>query len=233
MTGQSPEYLLKAKINSSTCQQDLEKLKSTRKCFFGVKLGTSFTEKLLLKASGHWIANNFNECVILVDDSMYRHALQMQRGLNTFKAEQIALEKGLEFIEENRPLFTEIPRCKFSFILASEIQKSTDYILFYDRLRMEFLSHLDFARKIQIVASQNVLKGKIKGKIQENMLKSSRYLLEELAVFSCISKLGYAAFVYTGSDLNILMKAKEHEMVPAELKHLVGISLRLKNDKVA
>jgi tRNA-dependent cyclodipeptide synthase len=122
--------------------------------------------------------------------------------------------------------------CHFDFTFCSDVlQNDSRYPGYYAQVCSLFESEETFREGCNAFAREFLRR---KPQRQESSAKhidmSSRYLLEELAVISCLAEDGPCSFVYPGS-LTVLEEIAEgkHPGVPAPLHAVDYIELKLKH----
>ncbi|NOQ36740.1 MAG: tRNA-dependent cyclodipeptide synthase [Methylococcaceae bacterium] len=213
-----------------------DRMKTIDNCILGVSLGNSSFFPSKLVASTDWVNNNFKNCKVMIGDSLYRITLQITHGYkDETKARQKALFLGQKFINDQRVLFERHAKtCDFEFVLASEIQRQDDYKVYHQQIVELFETNDSFNNSVMSFAHTFV--GRNIDESDETREKkymlSASYLLEELAVFSCLIQDGFPIFVYPGSiDVVIEIADGKHPGVPKTLQELMYISLFLKRRK--
>ena len=209
------------------------------KCVFAISLGSkNFAYNERIEACIKWIGENFNSCVVLVGDSVYRLTIEVRSKLKGDEALSLALKTGQEFIKERRLLFEQYSgSCQFEFKLLSEIEKRSDFKIYYEELQSLYRKNESFQSMVNSFAQTYLNRGEQITDEQMSDLRQKHlartYLLEESALFTCLAKEGWLVFVYPGS-IKSFEEISEglHPEVPEPLKQIIWVSLRLKNRKV-
>jgi len=202
-----------------------------KRCILGISLeNKNFTTGKLVGMID-WICRHFSHCTVLIGDSIHRHTLEIQ-GVNQDYALNKALRLGRETIDTNNPVFQSYSQhCNIKVVLCSQIQDSSTYNAHYHSLQYLFLSDDIFSTSLRDFAETFVERRAELGDAyyRECIEKSCIYLLEELAIFACLSAEGHQVFVYPGA-LNILTEISEglHPNAPQPLKSLVSVALKIK-----
>ena len=230
----TPKY--KASIRDRIPHDIKDRMQTIDNCILGVSMGNPSFAPSKLVGITDWINNNFTNCKVLVGDSLYRLTLQIsQQYDNEKEALHKALFMGQKFIHEQRVLFDRHSKtCDFEFILASEIQQQRDYQVYYEDICDLYNTDKIFHHSV-ISFAQTFIGRRIDNPSQEQekeCMLSVSYLLEELAIFSCLIKGGYPIMVYPGSiDVLIEIAEGKHPSLPPSLQKLMYISLFLKRRK--
>ncbi|NET04508.1 MAG: tRNA-dependent cyclodipeptide synthase [Symploca sp. SIO2B6] len=215
-----------------------------QKCVFGISLGSkNFIYSERLEACIKWISENFQTCLVLVGDSVYRLTIEIRHGLKGDEAWHEAICTGEKFINENRFLFEQYSgNCRFEFKKASQIEKQSEVGIYYQELQYLYQQDQAFQRlvksftQIYLNRDEQVKKenNKTEESIEEKRYLSTTYLLEELALFTSLTKAGWLVFVYPGS-IKTFEEISEglHPEVPKPLKQMIWVSLRLKRNAKA
>lgn len=202
-------------------------------CFLGISLENEKFSIPKLVGISDWISKKFKKCTVLIGDSIHRITLQINEGLNEEQALNKALILGREYVDNASYVFDKYnSTCLFSVIFCSDIQKSEDYFKYYEQLQNLIIQDENFANSVKSSVKDFVFRHL--GKNTENLdcyvELSSRYLIEELAFFSCLFNEDLSIMIYPGSLLKIVEEIAEghYPGVPDRLKKLAHVSLHLK-----
>ncbi|MBC1237261.1 tRNA-dependent cyclodipeptide synthase [Nostoc sp. 2RC] len=203
-------------------------------CFLGISLESENFSIAKLVGMTDWISKHFKKCTILIGDSIHRITLQINQGLKEKQALNKALIQGREYVENANYVFDNyIKTCIFNVIFCSEIQQSEDYFKYYEQLQNLIRKDEKFANSVKSSVKEFVLRH-----FEQNTENfdfyvelSSKYLLEELALFTCLIKYDLSIMIYPGSLLKIFEEIAEghYAGVPDSLKKIVHVSLHLKS----
>ncbi len=213
-------------------------LSEYQKCVFITSLGSKhFLNLKRLEACIKWISKNFQACIVLVGDSIYRLTIQLTQELKEDEALLEAMNTGEKFINENSYLFDQYSQnCKFEFKKTSQIEKQSEFEMYYQSLQYLYQKDQSFQNMVNSFAQtylnrdeQVEAKNNQEDYDQEKMDLGTTYLLEESALFTCLAKQGWSVLVYPGS-IKTFEEISEglHPEVPLPLKQMVWVSLRLK-----
>ena len=214
-------------------------LSEYQKCVFIISLGSkNFVDNRRIEACIKWISQNFQACVVLVCDSVYRLTIEIRQGLKGDEARLEAIRTGEKFINENCLLFEQYSRsCRFEFKMASQIEKQSEFEMYYQDLQCLYQKEQSFQRTVNSFAQKYLNRveqvekenKQIKESLQEKRHLSITYLLEESALSVYFVKGGWSVFVYPGS-IKMFEEISEglHPEVPEPLKQMIWVSLRLK-----
>jgi tRNA-dependent cyclodipeptide synthase len=226
-----PKYRVEiAAIIPQFARQEIDKHEH---CFLGVSLENEIFSIAKLLAMTDWISKHFQKCTVVIGDSIHQITLQINQGLKEKKALNKALLLGRQYVDNASYVFDNyIDTCIFNVIFCSEIQQCQDYFKYYEQLSNLIRQDEKFANSVKFSGKEFVLRHFEQN--TENFDRyvelSSRYLLEELAVFACLVKDDLSIMIYPGSLLKILEEIAEgyHPGVPDSLKKIVYVSLHLK-----
>ncbi len=214
-------------------------LSEYQKCVFIISLGSkNFVDNQRIEACIKWISENFQACVVLVGDSIYRLTIEIRQGLKGDEARLEAIRTGEKFINEKFFLFEKYSgSCQFKFNMTSQIEKQLEFEMYYQDFQCLYQKDQSFQgmvnsfaqtylNRVEQVEKENK---QIKESLQEKRHLSITYLLEESALFTCLAKEGWQVFVYPGS-IKTFEEISEglHPQVPEPLKQMIWVSLRLK-----
>ncbi|MBD2678593.1 MULTISPECIES: tRNA-dependent cyclodipeptide synthase [Nostoc] len=202
-------------------------------CFLGISLESENFSIARLIGMTDWISKHFKKCTVLIGDSIHRITLQINQGLNEKQSLNKGLFLGREYVYNANYVFGNYNvSCLFNVIFCSEIQKSEDYFKYYEQLQNILRQNDNFANSVKFSVKEFVLRHFEKNteNFDSYIELSSRYLLEELAIFACLVKDDLSIMIYPGSLLKILEEIAEghYSDVPDSLKKIVHVSLHLK-----
>ncbi|MGD1912020.1 MAG: tRNA-dependent cyclodipeptide synthase [Rivularia sp. (in: cyanobacteria)] len=234
---QTHEY--KASLGKVSPSRLRSSLSEYNKCVFGISLGSkNFVDSKRIEACIKWISENFQSCLVLVADSVYRLTIEVRQGIKGDEAKLLAIRTGEEFVNKNNFLFDKYcGSCEFEFKMASQIEKESEFEIYYQELQCLYQKDQSFQKIINSFAEIYLNRGEqvkeenkqIEDSLQKKMYLSTTYILEESALNACLVKQGWSVFVYPGS-IKTFEEISEglHPQVPEPLKQMVWVSLRLK-----
>ncbi|WP_341529356.1 tRNA-dependent cyclodipeptide synthase [Nostoc sp. UHCC 0302] len=202
-------------------------------CFLGISLESKNFSIARLIGMTDWISKHFKKCTVLIGDSIHRITLQINQGLNEKQSLNKALILGREYVDNASYVFDNYTaNCLFNVIFCSEIQKTEDYFKYYEQLKNIIRQNENFANSVKSSVKEFVLRHFEQNteNFDSYVELSSRYLLEELAIFACLVKDDLSIMIYPGSLLKILGEIAEghYSGVPDSLKKIIHVSLHLK-----
>ncbi|MGD1701796.1 tRNA-dependent cyclodipeptide synthase [Dapis sp. BLCC M229] len=180
-----------------------------------------------------WISENFNACLVLVTDSIYRLTIEVRQGLKGDEARLEAIRTGEQFINQNYSLFEQYSRsCQFQLKTTSEIEKLSDFKIYYEDLEKLYKKNESFQGLVNLFVQQYLNRVQ---QVETEEVDEQRqhlgiiYFLEESAINAYLVKQGWQVAVYPGS-IKIFEDMSEglHPEVPLPLKQMVWVRLRLK-----
>jgi len=182
-----------------------------------------------VKGMVDWINKNFDQCQVIIGDSIHRNTLQINHDISEEEALKRSMNMAQGITEEYLDLFmNKGNRCSFEYIFCSEVQQCEKYKEYYNALCVLVHSDSDFAAAIYNFSKYFTNR---RGKNNENFLRlSSAYLLEELAISTCLAERGWNIFVYP-ANLGIFQDIANGRYldVPAPLKSLINIQLDVRS----
>ncbi len=225
----TPRY--RAEVNTIAPLDKKSSLDEYDSCILGISLENKNFVTAKLVGMVDWVSRNFKNCTVIIGDSIHHHTLEI-RGVDSKYAYDKALRLGREAIDTNNPVFKSYSeRCNINVLLCSQIQDSDAYLRHYTDLRNLFNRCDSFAQCLRSFAETFVERrddlddAYYLGSIE----KSCTYLLEELAVFTCLSEQGYKVFVYPGALRALVdIAAGLHPDAPQALQELVSVELKIK-----
>jgi tRNA-dependent cyclodipeptide synthase len=200
-------------------------------CILGVSLENKSFITAKLVGMIEWISRNFKNCVVLIGDSIHRHTLEI-RGVDEKYAYDKALSLGRETIDANNSVFQSYAeRCNLDIVLCSQVQSTFDYYKHYANLLYLYEHNEKFANCLRSFAKTFVERRAELGEeyYRRSIEKSCIYIVEELAVFTCLSEQGHKVFVYPGA-LNVLIDIANglYPGTPIPLQELTSVELKIK-----
>jgi tRNA-dependent cyclodipeptide synthase len=234
------DFGYKATLAKVFPQHVRDRLFENQSCILPISLGSKNFAPKRLQASIRWVSENFNSCLVLVGDSVYRLTLEV-RGLAQPEGNESltqALDAGQVFLQENRLWFEDYATaCDFTFKSLSEIETQPNFVVYYQELQLLYQTNESFTRLVNSFAETFLSRGE-QGKVVESAQQDKKqlainYLLEESALFTCLAEEGWCVFVYPGSIKTFEEIAEGlHPGVPFFLKQMIWVSLRLKQKAI-
>lgn len=206
------------------------------RCYLGISVGNPSIMSPKLQCIFRWIDQHFDNCKILIGDYLHR------------TNEYIFYGKGLtDAIEKCRLLGViiqqQIESCmdieiayKFEMIhWENFLASTTEFTLELQHLRRYYNNNSLFKEAIH-QSSELYIEKQIRNRQlyipkEEAVLISIDYLLEEMAVFSVLAKMGYVTQIYPGEILPVL-KSLNKGIYPdfkSNLKHAKYIEINIKS----
>lgn len=226
-----PKYRVEiAEVIPQVARHELDRYEN---CFLGISLESEKFSMSKLVGMTDWISKHFKKCTVLIGDSIHRITLQINENLTEKQALNKALVLGREYVDNASYVFDNYTEnCLFNVILCSEIQKSEDYFKYYEQLQNLIRQDEKFANSVKSSVKEFVLRHFEQNNANFDIYikLSSKYLLEELAIFTCLIKYDLSIIIYSGSLLKILEEIAEghYPGVSDSLKKIVHVSLHLK-----
>ncbi len=224
----TPRY--RAEIYKVIPHNKKQDLKKEQHCILGISLQNKHFVTAKLVGMVDWVSRHFKNCTVLIGDSIHHHTLEI-KGIDKNYAYDKALRLGREAIDTNNPVFQSYSEhCNINIVLCSQVQTTFSYKKYYQELRSYFDEDENFAACLLSFAETFVDRS-IEDDIyyRDCITKSCTYLLEELAIFTCLSEEGNNVFIYPGA-LRVLTEISEglHPRAPQALKDLISVELKIK-----
>jgi len=205
-------------------------LSEYQQCIFGISLGSkNFVERERLEACIKWISENFNTCLVLVTDSIYRLTIEVRQEARGDAALLEALRTGEQYIKDNYSLFEQYSgSCQFKFQKASEIQQQSEFDRYYQELQIFYKKNESFQSLVNLFAQKYLSRVQPMATNPREHIGIT-YLLEESALNACLAQQGWLVVVYPGS-IKTFEDISEglHPEAPLPLQQMIWVSLRLK-----
>lgn len=222
-----------ATLRSVTPSSAKAQLSHAHCCYLGISLETEAFCRPRLDATVNWIASHFKQCAVVVGDSVHRYTLQIMKELAADEAAAEAYRIGTTFLAETQDLFDD-ERCKFEFVRFSELQNTPEFVSYVNQIKDTFSRNIAFAESIRRSANSFVDRRRMELRAQSVTRKrmidlSCHYIIEEMAVFSCLVKFGWNVEVYPGTELPVLLDIArgKYDGIPEPLKHRINIELKI------
>ncbi|MFA5180618.1 MAG: tRNA-dependent cyclodipeptide synthase [Syntrophales bacterium] len=212
------------RVSPSDQKKNLQRF---NRCLYGVSVGVVNQHIEDILKGYRWASEKFKRCCILLGDSLYRFTLQIQKGVNLEESETLARDSGNQLLEEISLRLTSVPeviRCSdvLKTMLFKEKQKEI-YILnstndrFRDSIAKDALSFVE----------RQARKGRLAILRRKALDLAIFYLIEEVAIYSCLADQGWLIDVYQGDELPTLAKIISGEIpgVEGSLTKRINISL--------
>jgi len=228
----------KLKLSKIVPNISLETLHN-EKCFYGISINNPFTWGKHTKLFLEWISQNFAHCNVLIVDYLYRINEYISFGGNT----QDAIDKSLllgKIIEKRlNEDINKISSDKFTMIHWKDyIDSNPNFIKHINYLKSNFNNNERFQnniRKISKLYVERLIKREESLFLtkEESINQSNSYIIEELAIISCLVESNYCVSIYPGTQLSILKEiAKGHfPELDTSLKNGIYIDLTVKKIK--
>jgi tRNA-dependent cyclodipeptide synthase len=208
-------------------------LKNQRRCILGISLqNENFERPERLDAILDWIEVNFDECLILLGDSIHRLTLQIRNpGLGESEAQGRALELGRRFMATNGHLFEGHGlRCRVTPLAMSDPSYRDRHQDWIERLVAFHEGSEPYRRVVGTFASDFARRQAAGYRIvaEEDLRRATQYLLEEAAFCGILGDQRLNVLVYPGSiDPFVAVSEGKIPDAPEPLRtlQLVGLAL--------
>lgn len=230
MTKSSPNYSVEIKQFFPKISTDLADDYSS--CVLAINLESSKFTPEKIEAFCKWIETKFKSCLILIADSLYGLSIQMlDQKLDEQKANLLALSKAEKLIQAISDKFEIKKQSDFEILLCSEVQKYPDYEEYRQNIELYSKQEPRFKSSIQ-----NFAKGFLSSKqipLSDKFIQMTcEYVIEDLAIFACISQRGYKALIYPGYlPLFIEIVNGEYLQLISQLQNLVYYEMTINSSE--
>lgn len=226
--------LLSVKIAKIIPKIREEELFSYKQCYIGISLENPVFEGDLLYALLLWIANRFEQCLVIVGDHLCRFNEFILNGLGEDEAVSVANELGDSFILKTKGLFQQLPDGKIRLTRWKSHLETNEYKTSRTMLDHLFASDSGFRASVEKDAFAFVKRQMRRSRTlavptEEAIRLSCEYLLEEIAVFSALSEQGWQVELYPGPELRVLVDVAKGKYlrVPKGLKERISVELKV------
>ncbi len=222
------DVTFKASPNHIVPKVGVEELKKKGRCILGYSMENEKFEPQRFKAIVDWINTRFQECIVLIGDTIHRNTLMINRGLTPDEALAESKRMADEIMQREELVLNSLKGgCTFRFMPGSYAQQSVGYLMVEQTLWNLFYQDDTFNHSINKFAS-TFLSRRNQNDAQLRLL-SCTYLIEELAIVTMLIRDGWDIFVYPGSlDPFVEITQGLHPHAPEELKKLRNVVLGLK-----
>lgn len=227
MTKFSPNYFVDIKKIFPKSSTDL--INDYSSCVLAINLKSSKFVPDKIEAFSKWIETKFKSCLILISDSLYGLSIQMlDQKLDEQKANLLALSEAEELIKAMSDKFEVRKKCDFEILLCSEIQKYPDYEEYRQNIELYSEQEPKFKSSIQSFAKGFLYSKQIP--LSDKFIQMTcDFVIEDLAIFACISQRGYKALIYPGYlPLFIEIVNGEYPQLISQLQNLIYYEMTIK-----
>ncbi len=170
-------------------------LRQQRHAILAISLNNSNYVSDKLAAMIAMASSRFDECTLLVGDSIYRLTLCLSEGISEDEAWERSLRMGAHYVRENAPLLPSSGNV--SFLLCSELSGKPGVRSAYEVLLGIYQENTVFRNSVQGFARSYGERVDIAP--QAGFCHAQQYLLEELALFSHLVGMGSRLILYAGN----------------------------------
>jgi tRNA-dependent cyclodipeptide synthase len=226
----SPQIRIVRTTPKATPQQ----LSSYKYCYMGVSLDNLDFYGRTLRALLLWVTNNYEQCLVIIGDFLRRYNEQIFNSIKGEAAEKASLQAGAAYLDQTREIFSQFSEPKVKIIRWKDCLDKEEFKKAKKILDNLYDSDEAFRSSLQkdafsFINRQKRKKQSPKVSTEDAIDISSRYLLEEVAVFSTLSEEGWNIEVYPGPELNVLVEIAKGSFkdIPAGLKKRINIELQI------
>jgi len=223
----------RARIDFVSPQNRRDNFELEQQCFLGVSLENRNFEPARFRSLLEWVSNRFPKCMILVGDSIHRLTLESRVCVPPHEAQKMALRLGQDFIDENRNVIASFrSTTHFEFVTCHELQQTHEYEAHHRLISEYFLRSPAFRESVESFGlryHRSDWDRLSESDRRHRLNNSSRYFIEEFAIFACLVERGIKVMVYPGS-FSTLAEIADHQFpgVSDELESLCVVSLNFK-----
>lgn len=228
----------KIKKHDSAPTISVKKLAEYRKCYLGISVNNPFFRDQNLGLLLKWIANHFDECIIIIGDYLHRINESILHGITGEQAIASSINRG-DIIEEMLNAFLLIlPDDKFKVYRWKEfLDNNPKSLSEKEKLTTLFSTNKEFRNDILQSCTEFIDRLIARGERlyltkEEAISQSKEYLLEEMAVFSVLIEQGYRVQVYPGTQLKILKDLANYKFPNIDTNLSQGIYIDLSVKKI-
>jgi tRNA-dependent cyclodipeptide synthase len=224
--------LPEVKVVVTTPKVSEDKLFKFRKCYIGISLDNPvFYEKSLL-AILSWAVSRFDQCLIILGDSLRRYNEYIFNGLKESEAQKASYQVGDNYILQTKEIFSRFREPKVTLIRWQDCLQMEEFRKSIEILDRLYAGNNRFKASVQKDAFAFIKRQKRKNEklavtMEQAIEISSQYLLEEIAVFSALSERGWNVELYPGPELGVLVDVAKgnYADIPMGLKERINVQL--------
>ena len=207
--------------------------KANQQCILGVSLESAAFRTPKLVTITEWIRSHYSTCTVMLGDGLHRLTLQLDSDSRENDSLEYSKWLARDFVLTQWPVFhMRECDCQFDFRFCADVLTNDPcYPAYYAQVCALFATNTTFQESCRAFAREFLRRKPQREESSEKHVDmSSRYLLEELAIMSCLAQEGPCTFVYPGS-LTILDEIADgkHPGVPAPLLTMDYVELKLKH----
>ena len=156
--------------------------------------------------------------------------MQIQRGQNPKAAKQLAQKAGQRILEQILSQLTLLPEV----IRTSDMLAHARFKEHLKEVRTLYDTNWSFHESVQSDAlafvNRQALRGRLGLSEPEAVDLAAAYLVEEIAVYSCLAEEGWLVDVYLGAELPTLLRFINGELsgTSAPLHKRINVALRIR-----
>ncbi len=221
-------------IVKTTPKATEEQLFSYKRCYMGISLDNPDFYGKSLEALLLWVTANYEQCLIVIGDYLRRYNEQIFSGKAGQEEEKASLEAGEIFLQKSGEILRKYSEPKIKIIKWKDCISTPQYKTAKEILDKLYQADENFRASLQkdafsFINRQKRKKQNPKVAMEEAIEISSRYLLEEVAVFSSLAELGWNIEVYPGPELGVLVDIAKGNFsnIPVGLKNRINIELHV------
>jgi tRNA-dependent cyclodipeptide synthase len=174
---------------------DTVNLQQHRRAVLAISLNNDNYTSEKLAAMIAMANSRFDECTLLVGDSVYRLTLCLRECIPEDEARERSSLMGKRYVKENASLIAQ--QCGISFLLSSDLWVEPGVCAVYAGLLDIYKDNAVFRASVQAFAESYCRRiGVTPG---TGLCRAQQYLLEELALFSHLVTQGRGLVLYAGN----------------------------------
>ena len=221
-------------INSEETSGELVKEYYKQKCFAGICLYSSMSNRAFLESYIPWLIQNTQKVCLTIGDYLERHNLSIFKQLSIEDAGKHALKKGLRVHRYIENILTTMNLKQGAFIMLEwrelvkkkSFQRMMSELHAFSRKSQQFDNDVGIQVKKMLCRTRRI--SEFDKKLPEKKMATlKQYIYEELAYFITMYAMGYYVEIYPGKDLEIMRNiiSGKYEGFPFDLKKRTHIGL--------
>ncbi|MBP9726075.1 MAG: hypothetical protein KBD83_01230 [Gammaproteobacteria bacterium] len=217
------------------CDEALKRKFSASKCLLTISVGQEVHEGEKFLSTVHLVDRNFNACIMLIDDTLQRHTMAMQAGLEEGdEMLDASLKAGDAWLNRNRAAYSQM-HIPLVIIRWNEFLLHKKYAFFKSMLKETYKTDIAYQASFDKTIDQFLARYS-RHHQEKNYVVDARarrlcleYLLEECTAMCLWSELGCEFEVYPSYRNPAMDETHRRFILPDFPKLLHAVSIKFKN----
>lgn len=226
---QSSEKIIKASFRGNPAKE--RQLFSSSSCLMPISVGQSIHEGKKFEAVIQLVNRSFQQCTILIDDSVQRHTLAIDKVIEPQMLYEEALTLGSQWVIRNKQVYSQLT-IPYQVMRWDDWLKHVDYINQWEKIKKLYETDKQYKAAIHRNIDEFLTRFFARKEYPKDLNRSFQlcldYLLEECAVM-CLWTQGCYNFELYPSGRNKAMEATYERLIKTSFPHyLRPVAIRFK-----